>query len=348
MMLPDRDKILQCIRGRDIGVGCAAMFALIPISVEKTGAEAGPRHLKRHYLACNKLIECHISSTRVVAVPFGKVHHVTVKSNTIKGLVETLVTKRDLVRQLANREFASRFRGSMLGSTWAIVTPLLLATVYTFVFNTVFKMRWTAAESQSNLDFAVYLLLGLAVHGIFVECLSRAPHLIVSNPSYVTKVVFPLEVLPFVLLVSALTNAGISIGVAILLNWLVSGSLHQTIVFIPLILIPYGLFVSAFVMIMAACGVYLRDLAQVVNVIIPVSLFLTPVFYPLTAIPPAIRNLMWLNPLTFAVEQIRSTAVEGLVPNLPGLLLYTAASLVALSVSFWLFQRLRKGFADVL
>jgi lipopolysaccharide transport system permease protein len=273
---------------------------------------------------------------------------VTVKSTTIKGLVETLITKRDLVRQLASREFASRFRGSMLGSAWAIVTPLLLATVYTFVFNTVFKMRWTAAESQSNLDFAVYLLLGLAVHGIFVECLSRAPNLIVSNPSYVTKVVFPLEVLPFVLLVSALTNAGISIGVAILLNWLVSGSLHQTIVFIPLILIPYGLFVSAFVMIMAACGVYLRDLVQVVNVIIPVSLFLTPVFYPLTAIPPAIRNLMWLNPLTFAVEQIRSTAVEGLVPNLPGLLLYGAASLAALSVSFWLFQRLRKGFADVL
>ena len=252
------------------------------------------------------------------------------------------------MRQLASREFASRFRGSMLGSTWAIVTPLLLATVYTFVFNTVFKMRWSAAESQSNLDFAVYLLLGLAVHGIFVECLSRAPHLIVSNPSYVTKVVFPLEVLPFVLLVSALTNAGISIIVAILLNWLVSGSLHQTIVFIPLIIIPYGVFIAAFVMILAACGVYLRDLAQVVNVIIPISLFLTPVFYPLNAIPPAVRSLMWINPLTFAVEQIRSMAVEGRVPNFLGLLLYTTASLVALSVSFWLFQRLRKGFADVL
>jgi lipopolysaccharide transport system permease protein len=284
----------------------------------------------------------------VVAVPFGEVHHVTVKSATIPGLIETLVTKRDLVRQLASREFASRFRGSMLGSAWAIVTPLLLATVYTFVFNTVFKMRWTAAESQSNLDFAVYLLLGLAVHGIFVECLSRAPRLIVSNPSYVTKVVFPLEVLPFVLLVSALTNAGISILVAILLNWFLSGSLHHTIVFIPLIIIPYALFISAFVMIFAACGVYLRDLAQVVNLIIPISLFLTPVFYPLNAIPPAIRNLMWINPLTFAVEQLRSTAIEGLVPNLLSLLLYLAASMVALSVGFWVFQRLRKGFADVL
>jgi len=299
-------------------------------------------------VSCKKLVECHIRRREWLRFLFGEVHHVTDKSTTIKGLVETLVTKRDLVRQLASREFASRFRGSMLGSAWAIVTPLLLAAIYAFVFNTVFKMRWTAGEGQSNLDFTVYLLLGLAVHGIFVECLSRAPQLIVSNPSYVKKVVFPIEVLPFVLLGSALTTAGISIGVAILLNWLVSGSLHQSIVFIPLILIPYGLFISAFVMIMAACGVYLRDLAQVVNVIITVSLFLTPVFYPVSAMPPAVRNLMWINPLTFAVEQIRSAAVEGLVPNLLGLLLYMAASLVTLSVSYWLFQRLRKGFADVL
>jgi lipopolysaccharide transport system permease protein len=311
------------------------------------GTEAGGI-LKRHGLTCKKLVECRISSAKVATVPLGEVHHVTVKSATIAGLIETLVTKRDLVRQLASREFASRFRGSMLGSAWAIVTPLLLATVYTFVFNTVFKMRWTEADSPSNLNFAVYLILGLAVHGIFVECISRAPHLILSNPSYVTKVVFPLEVLPFVLLASALTNAGISITIAILLNWLVSGSLHQSIVFIPLIVIPYAIFISAFVMILAACGVYLRDLAQVVNVIIPVSLFLTPVFYPLTAVPSVVRNLMWINPLTFAVEQIRATTVAGLVPNLLGLLLYTTASLGALSVSFWLFQRLRKGFADVL
>jgi lipopolysaccharide transport system permease protein len=255
---------------------------------------------------------------------------------------------RELVRRLSGREFSARFRGSMLGVTWAVVTPILLAAVYTFVFSTVFGARWGGNANTGHFDYVIFMLTGLAVHGIFVECVTRAPNLVLANPSYVTKVVFPLEVLPFVALLSALTNAAVSLTIAVLLNLVLNRQLHATALFLPIVLAPYAIFVVAFAMVIAACGVYLRDLSQVINILIPVSLFLTPIFYPLESVPRAMRPFMWANPLTFVVEQVRAVLIVGTAPSLTGLAIYATAALGALAVSYWLFQRLRSGFADVL
>jgi lipopolysaccharide transport system permease protein len=267
---------------------------------------------------------------------------------SLSALLLCVVSHRELVRRLAGREFSMRFRGSALGFAWTVITPLILAIMYTFVFDSIFKMRWGGATDIGTSNFAIYLLVGLAVHGVFVECLSRAPGLIIANPSYVTKVVFPLEVLPFVVLISALTNAMISLMIAALVNLALSGQLHPTVLFIPILVLPYALFVAAVTMVVAAVGVYLRDLSQLVSLIIPISLFLSPVFYPIEAVPRAMQPLISMNPLTFAIEQARLTLIRGDVPNLIGIAIYTAASMSALAIAYWSFQRLRGGFADVI
>lgn len=269
-------------------------------------------------------------------------------NDNLGSLARSLARNRELLVRLAGREYATRFRGSIIGLAWAVLTPLLLAIVYTFVFAGVFKLRWAGTESDAVPSFAVYMMVGLAVHGMMVECLSRAPGLILSNVNYVTKVVFPLEILSFAILLPAVAAALITILIVVGMNFALTGRLHATILLTPLILGPYSLFVVSLTMIISAVGVYLRDLSQIVGLIIPLLLFLSPVFYPMEAVPPAMRELMAFNPLTFPIEQMRVIIIEGKWPNWTGLAIYTFLSLPALWVAYGAFQRLRKGFADVI
>lgn len=266
----------------------------------------------------------------------------------IWALARSLVSHRDLILRLAVREFTQRFRGSALGITWAVLTPVLTAIMFTFVFTVVFKARWGSQTGVDAPNFTVILLCGMAVHALFAEVVSRAPMLVVGNPSYVTKVVFPLEVLPAVVLLSALVNAGIALGVALVGNLLLNGTFHFTALLLPLILLPYLVFLAAAIFVLAAFGVYLRDLSQLTALLVTLSLFLTPIFFPLEAVPLAFQKVIMLNPLTFIVEQTRAVVVFGQGLDFLGLGLYTLVSLAALAGSFWLFQRLRPGFADVL
>ena len=256
-------------------------------------------------------------------------------------------THRALIARLAAREISQRFKGSILGLGWAVLTPLLTAAVFTFVFSGVFQMRWSG-RSGSPYDFALMLLVGLMIHGLFAEAISRAPSLIIGNASYVTKVVFPLEILPVVVAVASLVNAGITAAILLVGNLLVNGTVQWTSLFFPIVLAPFVIFVTALVMLAAACGVFLRDLAQVTGLVITMALFLTPVFYPLDAVPAAFQFYMRLNPLTSIVEQSRSVLLLGIMPNFVSLALYGACALLCLAFSFWVFRRLRGGFADVL
>ncbi len=268
---------------------------------------------------------------------------------TLRALFASLLAHRQLVWRLAGREFGARFRGSVLGLGWAVAVPLLTAAVYTFVFSAVFQMRWGQQPAGAgHFDFALVLLAGLAVHAVFADCVGRAPMLVVGNASYVTKVVFPLEVLPFVVLLNALANAAISLAIVVVGTLLLRGELHATALWLPLVFAPYLLFVAALVLAISAVGVFLRDIGPVVALLVTASLFLTPIFYPVEAVPAGMRAVMWLNPLTLIVEQARAVLVFGQAPDLVALGLYAIAAAAALWGAFWAFQRLRPGFADVL
>ena len=213
----------------------------------------------------------------------------------------------------------------MFGIVWAIINPILTVLIFSFVFGVVFQARW-GIEATSNGEFVIIVLLGMIVHGIFAESLGRAPTLIVGQPAYVKKVVFPLEILPIVAVLHALLNAAIGFTVVVIAYLTMTGHIEATVLLLPIVLLPYVLLIIGVVLFASAIGVYLRDLAQIVNVITMIALFLAPIFYPISAVPERYQLLLYLNPLTFTVEQARNVALFGNIPNWTGLTIYFIAA----------------------
>ena len=259
----------------------------------------------------------------------------------------SIVEHRFVIGQLAKRAILGRYRGTVLGLLWSLVTPLLLLAVYTFVFGTILQVRWVS-QSGGNAEFAAILFSGMLVHGILAECLTQASTLIVANPQYVKKVVFPLEALPWVTVISAFFQGVISTGILLAYLFFVQGGIPWTAV-----LFPIPLFILAFVCIAAgwlisATAVYLKDIAQMMGLLSTVLFFMAPILYPKTALPVEFQNLLYLNPLTYIIEQFRAVVLWGELPNWNGLALYGIASVAIAWMSLAWFQKTRKGFADVL
>ena len=259
----------------------------------------------------------------------------------------SIVEHRFVIGQLAKRAILGRYRGTVLGLLWSLVTPLLLLAVYTFVFGTILQVRWVS-QSGGNAEFAAILFSGMLVHGILAECLTQASTLIVANPQYVKKVVFPLEALPWVTVISAFFQGVISTGILLAYLFFVQGGIPWTAV-----LFPIPLFVLAFVCIavgwlISATAVYLKDIAQMMGLLSTVLFFMAPILYPKTVLPVEFQNLLYLNPLTYIIEQFRAVVLWGELPNWNGLALYGIASVAIAWMSLAWFQKTRKGFADVL
>lgn len=263
-------------------------------------------------------------------------------------LLRSLWGNRQLIVKLIRHEVAGRYRGSVLGLGWSFVMPILMLAVYTFVFSFVFKARWGQGGSDSKSGFAIVLFVGLIIHGLFAEVLNRAPGLIVANVNYVKKVVFPLEIIPASTLGAAIFHSAISICVLILAFLLLNGFLFWTVIFVPVVIAPFLIITLGLAWFLASLGVYVRDTGQAIGLLTTVLMFLSPVFYPMSALPEQGQLLLLLNPLTFIIEQCRAVLVFGQLPNSSGLAIYSAVSLLVGWGGFWCFQNTRKGFADVL
>lgn len=264
-----------------------------------------------------------------------------------REMISSLWRNKQLIRNLVQREVLGRYKGSVLGLFWSIVTPILMLTVYTFVFSVVFKARW-GAVSGSKTEFALLLFIGLVVFNFFSECVTRAPGLIIANSNYVKKVIFPLEVLPSVITGGALFHFFISISVWLIAYLLLFGSLHWQIIMLPLVLFPLVLIVMGLSWVLASLGVYLRDVGQIIGLLITAFMFLTPIFYPASALPDVYQSFIQLNPLTLPIEMMRDILFWGRTPNLLSLAIYIVVSSIMASLGFAWFQKTRKGFADVL
>ena len=198
---------------------------------------------------------------------------------TPREIVASLWRNRSLVKASIKRDVVGRYRGSFMGILWSFFNPLFMLIVYTFVFSVIFKARWSAG-SDSKTEFALVLFSGLIVFNLFAECINRAPGLIVGNQNYVKKVVFPLEILPWVGLGAALFHGAMSLGVWLVAYLIFFGLPHATILYLPLILLPFGLFIMGLSWALASLGVYLRDVGQFIGILTTVLMFLSPIFYP--------------------------------------------------------------------
>ena len=256
---------------------------------------------------------------------------------------------RHLMAQLVRRDVLGRYRGSLMGILWSFLTPALMLSVYTFVFSVVFQARWNvSAGGGDKVEFALILFSGLIVFNLFAECISQAPGLILSNTNYVKRVVFPLEILPLVSLGSALFHAGINLFVLLVALFITGHGVGWSVIAFPLVLFPFLFLILGLTWGLAASGVFLRDIGQMVGMAITVLMFLSPIFYPVSALPESVQGWLFMNPLAFIIEQTREIMVWNRWPNMGGLLIYTVlAVIVAWSGFFW-FQKTRKGFADVL
>lgn len=255
---------------------------------------------------------------------------------------------RGLIRILTWREISGRYRGSVLGSLWSLLTPLLMLGVFTLVFGVIAPTRWPGAEDQGMGMFALRLLAGMVVHGLLSEVLSRAPTLVTSQPNYVNKVVFPLETLGWVATLTAVFHSGMALLVLVLLNGVLGTGFALTQLALPLLLLPYVALLIGLAWLVAALGVYLRDLAQLVGPLIMVTMFLGPVFYPRSAMPAAAQPWLALNPITVPVEQVRRVLFESQWPQWDVLAQYSLAAAALYLFGLWVFTKLKKGFADVL
>ncbi len=255
---------------------------------------------------------------------------------------------RYLIWQFAKREILGRYKGSKLGLFWSAINPLLMLTVYTFVFSVVFKARWNVNTTESKSEFALTMFCGLIVFNLFAECVSRAPLLIVGNPNFVKKVVFPLEILPVSVLLSSLLLSCVSLfilvaGIGILLH-----SVSPTMYCLPIVLIPIGLFTLGFGWLFASLGVYLRAVGHAITIALQGLLFMPPIFYPMSAVPQPFRSVMEFNPLGQAVEWGRMVLIWGMYPNWIQWGCITLLSVVVAQLGYAWFMKTKRGFADVL
>ncbi len=264
------------------------------------------------------------------------------------ALARSLRQHRSLLLRLVRRDVASRYQGSSAGLLWSLATPLLMLAVYLFVFGYVFTpLRTPAGEGGHLPTFGLGLFAGMLTHALFADCLIRAVHAVVSQPSYVKKIVFPVELLPLTVLGSALVQYAIGWGVLLAATAVVQG-LSPAIVLLPLITLPLVAVCAGVALGIAALSVYLRDIGQLTGLASTVLMFLSPVFYPLESLPAGLRRWMHLNPLTFPIEASRDLLLRGVTPDWAAWGLYCVAAAGVLWLGWLTFEALRRGFADVL
>jgi lipopolysaccharide transport system permease protein len=263
-------------------------------------------------------------------------------------MASNLYNHRNLIRQFAWRDVVTRYKGSHFGMIWSFVTPLMLLAVFSFVFSVIFKSKWGVSPDEGKFQFAMTMFCGMTVFNIFGECISRAPTLILQYPNYVKKVVFPLEILPVAALGSSLINAALSLAILIPAVLLFSHAWPSTIYLFPLVLIPICAFALGFGWFLASVGVFIRDIAQPVSVIVQMLFFISGIFFPPSAIPEDIRSFVQLNPLVGILEDARRTLMWGQYPDWSSLALVTLFSLIVMQLGYLWFMRTKRAFADVI
>jgi len=255
--------------------------------------------------------------------------------------------QRSLIWQFSKRDVLARYRGSMLGLGWSFVNPLLMLAIYTFVFRTIFKARWEGGNA-SDFEFALRVYSGLIVFTLFTEVLNRAPRLVLDQPNLVKKVVFPLEILPWIPPLAGLFHLALNLALLLVATAFDRGGLPLSVLALPLVLLPLLPLLLAIGWFLAALGVFVRDIGQIMPTVSSLLLFLSPVFFPPSSLPTDWQPWLNLNPLTLIIEQARRVVLDGLWPEWGSLAVY----LLLASVAAWLgglwFQATRKGFADVL
>ncbi len=258
-----------------------------------------------------------------------------------------IYTNRELLWQLIKRNIAGRYKGSALGLLWSFVQPLLMLCVYTFVFSVVFTVKW-GVEMTSRSAFAIIMFCGIALYTIFSESIMASSCLILNNQNYVKKVIFPLEILTVAQVVSNFLLGTAWFLLLFLGVVFIYGTVSWTMLLLPLLLLPLFLYTLGISFLVTSLSVYIRDTQYILGVILQILFFMTPIFYPITAVPEQFRIYLQLNPLTVMIEEVRKIFIFGQLPDWTFFLLSLVIGGIVFQLGFAWFYKTKKGFADVL
>jgi lipopolysaccharide transport system permease protein len=254
---------------------------------------------------------------------------------------------RRLIGRLAWRRIEARYRGSVLGLAWTLLHPMMMLAIYTFVFSFVFKSRWGSAEGPQT-EFALFLFSGMILYAIFAECINEAPGLMLANQIYIKQLVFPTEVLAWVTLLTSLFVFAINSLLLMVFYFAIRGCPPESALWLPVIVAPVLLLTLGMVWFLSSLGVYIRDIGQVVGVFTTALLFMSPVFYPASAIPENLRGWYFLNPFASILDMSKAALFYGVEPDWVRLGELTLAGWVVAWLGFAWFMKTKRGFADVL
>lgn len=262
-------------------------------------------------------------------------------------MVAGLWARRDLIRQFTQRSIEIRHRGSKLGPLWALLNPLTMLGLYFVVFGVIYDQRFGVLPGETRYDYSLALFLGLALFHGFSETLGWAPGIITTNPNFVKKVVFPLEVLPVANVGAAAFHLAVSVGLVLLGSAFGSAGLTWHVLWLPVVVLPLILLSLGVAWLLAALGVFIRDIGQVTTFLATMLLFASAVMYPPSMIPDTMAILRW-NPLLQIVDLARRTVLWHEPMNWPTLVYVYACAVAVLAVGASLFAVLRKSFAEVI
>jgi len=252
----------------------------------------------------------------------------------------------ELILSLTKREMLARYRGSVLGMVWAFITPVVMITIFTLVFAGIFSARFGSNDSHWN--YALYLFCGLLPWMMFQETVQQAATAIVAHANLVKRVVFPLETLSVAQALAAVGNQLFGTIALVVAALIIQREFHPTLLMFPLLLIPQFLLTLGAAWWIASLGVFLRDIAQGITLVLMVWMYLTPIIYPESIVPERFRMLISLNPFTALVGNYRRLFLEGVGPDWIGLAYFTVIAVIVFIFGYWWFARTRKNFADVI
>lgn len=284
----------------------------------------------------------------MITTPSGSAHILS-SLNPIH-ILRSLYRNRELIWNLTKRDLKSTYQSSFLGALWPVIVPLLMLLIYTFVFSVVFQVRWSTGTSQETPrgEFALILFAGLTPFNFFSMVINRSPGLVLTVPNYVKKVVFPLEILPLVVVGSAFITSLINIVLLLIGHMLVFRSFPMAVLLLPFAYIPLILLTLGLAWFLSSLGVFVRDIGQAIPVIVQILFFMTPIFYSVDRVPEGLRALLLLNPLAPIVDAFRRTLIwnQSLDWRVWG-----AATLVSILVAvlgFAWFSATKRAFSDVM
>lgn len=285
--------------------------------------------------------------------------------------IRTILKHRELLGQLARREVVGRYRGSYLGVLWALLTPLMTLAVFSLVFGTIHNNKWAKPAhidqqqhrqvasdgasikppAPSPLEFPMNMFIGIIMFGIFSEVATRAAVLITSNPNFVKKAVFPLELLGVSVAIGSVVHALMTLAIELVFVWIVQGHVPMTALLLPVVFIPAFLLTLGACWALAAMGVFFRDLGQAVGPVVQLMFFLTPIVYSMRAFentPTAGWLLRMFNPFVTIVENARRLLIDGEMPDWSALAIVTVVSGVVAMIGYIIFMKVRRYFADAM